>query len=171
MTRDEASARRSVDSSGFRRALSRLAAGVSVVTTVDQNGVKLGLTATSVTSVSLEPPLLLVCLGHWSRAIAPLQAGTPFVVHFLDADQEHLAQHFATSLPDKFAGVAHRLTANGCPRLESALASVECIPQQICPAGDHTIVVGRVLDIQIGDEERLPLVYFHRQFHTIQGRT
>jgi flavin reductase (DIM6/NTAB) family NADH-FMN oxidoreductase RutF len=154
----------------LRQAFSQFAAGVSIITTTGSDGEKIGLTATAVTSVSLEPPLLLVCIGHWSRAVAPLRAGAPFVVHFLDADQEELARHFATSTPDKFAAVAHRLTANGCPRLETALASFECIPQQTFPAGDHHIVVGRVVDLQISDEERPPLVYFRRQFDTVLRR-
>ena len=155
---------RSVDSNAFRQALGSLAAGVSVVTTIDQDGQKLGLTATSVTSVSLDPPLVLVCIDNRSRTSAALQDGAPFVVHFLAADQEGLARQFAGRAPDKFAGVKYRMTASGCPRLEGALASVECVPHYIYPGGDHTIFVGRVVDVEIGDGSTTPLMYFRSNF-------
>jgi flavin reductase (DIM6/NTAB) family NADH-FMN oxidoreductase RutF len=155
-----------VTGEGFRQALSWLSAGVSIVTTIGSEGQKLGFTATSVTSVSLNPPLVLVCVGNWSRAIDPIIAQTPFIIHFLAADQEHLARQFASSTPDKFSGVAYQLTASGCPRIEEAHASVESTPHQIYPAGDHTIIVGLVVDIQCGDP-RSPLLYFRRQFHTL----
>ena len=160
VTADEAMPRRSVDSASFRRALSQLAAGVSIVTTVDQSGSKLGLTATSVTSVSLDPPLVLVCIDNRSRTIAALQVGMPFVVHFLAAGQEQLARRFASFMTDKFAGVEYRLTPSGCPRLAGVLASVECLVQHGFPGGDHTIVVGRVVDIQVGAGDARPLLYF-----------
>jgi flavin reductase (DIM6/NTAB) family NADH-FMN oxidoreductase RutF len=157
---DEAPARCSIDSAGFRRALSRLAAGVSIITTVDRDGFKLGLTATSVTSVSLDPPLILACIDNRSRTIAPLTAGRPFVVHFLAANQESLARRFASFMIDKFVGLDYSMTASGCPRLAGVLANVECVADQIYPGGDHMIFVGRVIDTQIGDPVAHPLLYF-----------
>jgi flavin reductase (DIM6/NTAB) family NADH-FMN oxidoreductase RutF len=159
-TADEAGTRRSIDGARFRRALSRLAAGVSIVTTVDRDGFKLGLTATSVTSVSLDPSLILVCIDNQSRTIAPLMAGRPFVVHFLAANQESLARRFASFMGDKFVGLDYSMTASGCPRLAGVLASVECVADHIYPGGDHTIFVGRVVDTQIGDPTARPLLYF-----------
>lgn len=156
-----------VDSATFRRALSRLAAGVSIITTISQDGQKIGLTATAVTSLSAEPPLILVCIGHWSRAIAPLEAGMPFIVHLLSAKQQHLAEHFATSQPDKFATVPYYLTPAGCPRLANVLATIECLPHQLVPGGDHLIVIGRVVNILLGNDAQKPLVYFRRQFHSL----
>jgi flavin reductase ActVB len=157
-------AAKSVSGDAFRQALSRLAAGVSIVTTIDHDGNKLGLTATAVTSVSLDPPLVLVCIDNRSRTVEPLETGAPFVVHFLAADQEQLARHFASRTPDKFADVAHETTAYGSPRLTGALASVECVPHAIYPGGDHTIFIGRVVDVQIDEEGSSPLTYFRNQF-------
>jgi flavin reductase ActVB len=156
--------RPSVSGAIFRSALSRLAAGTSIVTMCDQDGHKLGLTATAVTSVSLDPPLVLVCVDNRARTAAALKAHTPFVVHFLTADQESLAQRFASPNPNKFDGLAHHLTANGCPQLEDVLASVECVPYQLHPGGDHIIVIGRVVGVHVGGDDMLPLIYFRSQF-------
>jgi len=159
-----ARAAKAVTGDAFRQALSRLAAGVSIVTTTDHDGHNLGLTATAVTSVSLDPPLVLVCIDNRSRTVEPLEIGAPFVVHFLAADQEELARRFASRIPDKFDGVAYKLTAYGCPRLTGALASVECVPHAIYPGGDHTIFIGRVVDVQIDEQGSSPLTYFRNQF-------
>ena len=155
---------RSVDGDAFRQALGRLAAGVSIVTTIDHDGNDMGLTATAVTSVSLDPPLVLVCIDNRSRTVEPLETGAPFVVHFLAADQEELARRFASRIPDKFAGVAYERTDCGCARLTGALASVECAPHAIYPGGDHTIFVGRVVDVRIDEAASSPLMYFRGQF-------
>jgi flavin reductase ActVB len=153
-----------VTGDSFRQALSRLAAGVSIVTTTDHEGHNLGLTATAVTSVSLDPPLVLVCIDNRSRTVEPLETGAPFVVHFLAADQEELARRFASRIPDKFDGVAYETTDYGSPRLAGALASVECLPHAIYPGGDHTIFIGRVVDVQINESGSSPLMYFRNQF-------
>jgi len=150
----------------FRQALGQLAAGVSIITTCDQDGQKLGMTATAVTSVSLDPPLVLVCVDNRTRTAAALTSLMPFVVHFLSAEQESLARQFAGSSADKFAGVAYQWTAYGCPRLENVLASVECVPYQTMLSGDHTIVAGRVVDVDVADTDLPPLMYFRSQFLT-----
>src|SRR5262245_35142769 len=129
----------SIDGTTFRQALSRLAAGVSVITASDAHGTVYGLTATAVTSVSLDPPLLLVCINRRSRLAAVLEAGVPFIVHFLSADQEEIARQFAWSGPEKFAGVVYRLSAHGSPQIAGTLASVECVLHDTYPGGDHTI--------------------------------
>lgn len=158
---------RSIDGEAFRKALGRLAAGVSIVTTVDCDGQLLGLTATAVTSVSLDPPLVLVCIDNRSRTIEPLETGAPFIVHFLADDQEDLAKRFASRVPDKFAGVEYETTASGCARLAGALASVECAPHAIYSGGDHTIFVGRVIDVRIDEDKESALLYFRSQFGSI----
>ena len=154
---------RSIDGTTFRQAFSKLAAGVSVITASDAHGAVYGLTATAVTSVSLDPPLLLVCINRQSRMAAVLQAGALFIVHFLSADQEQLARQFARPGPEKFAGVVYGLSAHGSPQLADTLASVECVLYDTYPGGDHTIVVGRVVDIQLGTADA-PLLYFRHQF-------
>src|SRR5262245_8863338 len=101
-----------VEPAQFQQALSRLAAGTSIVTVMDENGVKMGLTATAVTSVSLEPPMVLVCINANSRTIAPLQAGRSFVVNFLSQSQQNIAMQFASRAEDKFAGVRYFVSEN-----------------------------------------------------------
>lgn len=147
----------------FRQALGRLAAGTTIVTLMDAQGVRMGFTATSVSSVSLEPPLVLVCINNKSRTIAPLAAGARFVLNFMAAEQQALAMQFASQMPDKFAGVATHISAGGGIHLSDALAGVECLPQHLYSAGDHQIVVGLVVDTVIGSD-RQPLVYFRSQF-------
>ena len=154
----------SVSLSAFRLALSQLAAGTSIVTTRALDGFKLGLTATAVTSVSLEPPLVLVCVDNRSRTADALKAFAPFIVHVLAANQEPLARHFASRIPDKFAGVAHSISASGSPLLDGALASIECLPYHIYSGGDHTIAVGRVVEVQVSGDDTAPLIYFRSQF-------
>lgn len=154
----------SVGSNDFRQALGRLAAGVSVITTVDRDGRKLGLTATAVTSVSLDPPLVLACIDNRSRTIEAIEDGARFIIHFLAADQAGLASQFASRSDDKYAGVDYQLTAEGCPRLAGVLASVECVTYAWYPGGDHTILIGRVVDVQTSDSDSAPLLYFRGQY-------
>jgi flavin reductase (DIM6/NTAB) family NADH-FMN oxidoreductase RutF len=158
----------SIDGPVFRQALSRLASGVSVITTVGRDGERIGLTATAITSLSADPPLMLACIGNWSRAVAPLQARAPFIIHLLAAEQQQLAQHFATSQPDKFAGLSYTAGIGGCPRLSDALVWIECAPHQVIAGGDHLIVIGRVASLTIGADDRAPLIYFQRQFGTLR---
>lgn len=152
-----------VEAAQFRQAFSRLASGTSIVTLMDAQGVKMGFTATSVTSVSMDPPLLLVCVNQNSRTIAPFQAGTPFVVNFLAGSQQSLAMQFASLSADKFANAQYSISENGGLHLNEVLTSIECIPHQLYPSGDHWIVVGRVSEIRIGGDQK-PLVYFRQQF-------
>lgn len=154
----------SVGSNDFRQALSRLAAGVTVITTVDRDGRKLGLTATAVTSVSLDPPLVLACIDNRSRTIEAIEDGARFIIHFLSADQIALSNQFASRTDDKFAGVDYEFTAEGCPRLAGVLASVECVTYAWYPGGDHTILVGRVVDVQTSASDDAPLLYFRAQY-------
>lgn len=159
--------RPSVSAAAFRQAFGQLAAGVSIVTTQDRDGQLLGMTATSVTSLSLDPPLLLVCVDNRTRTAAALTAAAPFVVQFLSQEQEALARQFAGSAADKFAGVAYHLTESGAPAIEGSLATLECLPYAAYPGGDHTIVVGRIVDVQIADNSVSPLLYYRSRFLNI----
>jgi flavin reductase (DIM6/NTAB) family NADH-FMN oxidoreductase RutF len=148
----------------FRDAFRLHPEGVTIVTARDEFGDQLGMTATSVTSVSLDPPLLLVCINRASRMTSSLSAGASFVVHFLAADQEEVAGRFARSLDDKFEHVRYRITSSGCPRLEDALAAVECANHEVFLAGDHVIVVGRVVDVRINRQPEAALAFFDGKF-------
>jgi flavin reductase (DIM6/NTAB) family NADH-FMN oxidoreductase RutF len=161
--------RASVNSAAFRQTLGQLAAGVSIITTRDSEGQLLGMTATAVTSVSLEPPLILVCADHRTRTAAALADHAPFVIQFLAENQELVARQFASFTADKFANVEYRLTASGCPALAGVLASVECMPYAIYPGGDHTIVVGRVVNAEVFDNSLSPLIYVRSHFLNTTG--
>jgi flavin reductase (DIM6/NTAB) family NADH-FMN oxidoreductase RutF len=152
-----------VDSLHVKQAFSRLAAETSVVTLIDSDQVRMGLTVTAVTSVSLEPPLMLVCVNNHSRTIPVFQAGGTFVINMLTLEQKWIGMQFASQMADKFAQVDTSLSEYGGLLIQDTLASLECVPYDIHPAGDHHIVVGRIINVHIGVDAR-PLVYFRSQF-------
>ena len=152
-----------LDAQQLRQAYSRLAAGTSVVTMMAQDGTKIGLTVSAVTSVSIEPPLMLVCINSKSRAIEALERGGTFVINLLARSQETIGMQFASREQDKFAGIAHYTTGTGALYLTDTLANIACIPHEMVPAGDHFVVIGRVTDVQIGGDAP-PLVFFRSRF-------
>lgn len=156
----------SVQAQAFKAAMCKLAAGVSVLTTVDQNGSKFGLTITAVISVSLNPPLILACIDNRSRAIPALAAGKCFNIHILGGAQETTALHFAGSDVDKFKDIDHEINEQGCPRVSGSSAILECVGDKVFPAGDHTIVIGRVFNTVV-DEQTCPLIYHQREFYRL----
>ena len=152
-----------LDAQQLRQAYSRLAAGTCVVTTTGADGAKIGLTVSAVTSVSIEPPMMLVCINSKSRAISALEGGAPFVINLLSRSQEAIGMQFASREPDKFAGIAHYTTDSGALYLTDTLANIECIPHEIVQAGDHLVIIGLVTDVQIGADAP-PLVFFRSRF-------
>lgn len=128
----------------FRRVLGRLAAGVCVVTSRDEEGGRHGLTATSVCSVSLEPPLVLVVLERDANTHAIVERAGIFGVNFLERGQAAVAERFATAPDDKFEGIPAEEGPGGAPILRGALAWLECVVVRSVPAGDHTVFIGRV---------------------------
>jgi flavin reductase (DIM6/NTAB) family NADH-FMN oxidoreductase RutF len=151
----------------LREAFRRHAEGVTIITTVDEFGNAMGITATAVTSGSLDPPLVLVCIGNRSWMLGPLTAGGSFIVHFLAANQEQLARQFSSPRTDKFEGTSYHFARSGCPRLGGVLASLECVFHASYPCGDHTIVVGRVVDVRLGAEADSALVFFAGQLRAL----
>jgi|SRR5215471_6463702 len=151
----------------FRRVLSHFASGVTIVTTCDGDKRPTGLTASAFTSVSLEPPLVLVCIDHKSQSHAPLVEGGCFAVNILSVDQQALSRKFATTRLDKFDGVEFRLSELGLPIIAAAIAHLECVTVSTHVAGDHTILVGRVEEATAGIGE--PLLYFRGQYDRLRG--
>lgn len=147
-----------IEKQEFRRVLGRFAAGVTVVTTVGDDGRPYGLTATAFTSVSLDPPMVLVCVDQRSDSHPHFHTAGVFTVNFLGVEDEHLSRHFAVSGGDKFAEVAFRRGITGAPVLAGALAFIECRIVEIMAGGDHTIFLGQVeaADARDGD----PLLYY-----------
>jgi flavin reductase (DIM6/NTAB) family NADH-FMN oxidoreductase RutF len=152
----------------FRRVLSHFASGVTIVTTVDANHRPTGLTASAFTSVSLEPPLILVCVAHSSQSYPALVASGRFAVNFLRADQQEASRRFATSKIEsaaKFDGVPYRLGSLGLPLLDEALAYVECVTANRHEEGDHTVFIGRVE--ACGTTDGAPLLYFRGKYASL----
>jgi flavin reductase (DIM6/NTAB) family NADH-FMN oxidoreductase RutF len=144
----------------FRQVMGALAAGVAIVTTLDLDGQPRGLTTTAVTSVSLDPPLLLVCVGRQSRTLPAIQQTGCFVVNLIDSAFSAVALHFASALDDKFAAMTWRPAANGCPVLhEHSVAWAECRTENEIEAGDHVVFVGHVEAGALADGSGLPLTY------------
>jgi flavin reductase (DIM6/NTAB) family NADH-FMN oxidoreductase RutF len=133
-----------IDRRELRRALGRFVTGVTVLTAHDDDGRLRGLTANSFTSVSLDPPLVLVCIDHRTASHEVFERTAGFVVNILADDQTELANRFASSGADKFDDVAMVPGRAGAPVLDGCTAWLSCDVESRFPAGDHLVVIGRV---------------------------
>ena len=153
----------------FRDVLGRFASGVTVVTAVS-NGEPVGMTCQSFSSVSLDPPLVLFVPARTSRAWPVMQRVGKFCVNFLAADQADLSNTMASRGTDKFADVAWTPTRQtGSPLLDGALGFVDCAIHAVHEAGDHYVVIGRVLELGEGPD-RDPLLFFQGQYRSTDPR-
>ncbi len=161
-----------IDSKQFRRTLGQLVGGVTVVT-LKAGDVLHGMTASSVCSVSLNPPLVLVCVDHRARMHALFQSGEAngFAMHVLRREQEAWSNHFANLQrleQDPLRSPEVRFGPSGSPILPGVLAWVDCRLHGRHEAGDHTIYLGEVLDLKVEDETAEPLVYFRSKYGTVR---
>lgn len=147
----------------FRDAMSHLASGVVVLTVRSDDGSHRGMTASAFTSLSLKPPMVVVCVGKQSACAEILLDRRPFGVSILSEDQADLAQRFATPLPDKFEGVPVRPGSCGALLLEGCCASLECQVAARHEGGDHWAIFGQVKDVVVPGGK--PLVFACRSFH------
>lgn len=152
----------------FRAALSRFPSGVTVATTKDSEGAFHGITVSAFCSLSLDPPLVLICIEKSAGSHDALYEAKAFVVNILSSTQIDLSEQFAALMPDKFNGVSYRLGIEGMPVLEGVVASLECRLKQVCDGGDHTIFIGSVENVSINDG--LPLVYSQSAYWTISEK-
>jgi flavin reductase ActVB len=143
-------------------AMTRVPGPVTVVTTVDYAGKRWGFTANSFSSVSLDPPLVLVCLDKKASTHTAFTAASRFLINVLAQDQADIARMFATSGIDRFAPGDMEPCELGLPGLPEPCARVACHMHSIIDAGDHSILIGRVAATHVGD--RAPLVYCNRSF-------
>ena len=151
----------------FRHALGRFASGVTVVTSKDADGNLHGITVSAFCSVSLEPPLILVCIAVNTGSHHALTETDSFVVNILREDQQHISDRFASFLHSKFETVNHHAGIDGLPVLEDALANLECRLINSHPNGDHTIFVGRIERADINEGK--PLVYWHGSYQKLES--
>jgi flavin reductase (DIM6/NTAB) family NADH-FMN oxidoreductase RutF len=145
----------------FRRACGHFVTGVTVVTGRALDGSPVAITVNSFTSVSLEPPLVLVCVDNRSASLAAFGVGARYAVHVLRRDESDLASRFATRLsgPEKLAAVPWRESASGIPILPVFTALFECSIVATHLAGDHTAIVGRVEHVDVRDTDD-PLAFY-----------
>jgi flavin reductase (DIM6/NTAB) family NADH-FMN oxidoreductase RutF len=155
-----------VTAENFKAAMASFAAGVTIVTTLDAQGAPQAMTATAFSSVSLTPPLCLVCIDKHARTYRPLLLKGSFAVNILRSDQQWLSNRFASAIPDRFAEVPWSSgEATGCPIIEAALASMECEVVEVHSGGDHDIFLGRPTSVRV--HEGAPLVYFRGSYSSL----
>jgi flavin reductase (DIM6/NTAB) family NADH-FMN oxidoreductase RutF len=149
----------------FRRVLGHFATGVTILTTCDADARPTGLTASAFSSVSLDPPLILICVDHKSQSYPALKERGRFAVNILSLDQQAASRRFASTRLDKFDGVPHAISDLGLPLIEGAVAQLECTTVSVHVEGDHTIFVGRVERAHAGGGE--PLLYYRGQYQQL----
>lgn len=156
------------DKQALRAAFGSFATGVTIVTTRQADGTPRGFTANSFTSVSLDPPLLLVCLGTSALSCDSFAAADHFAVSILAENQRSISGLFASKSPDKFSQARWTAGPEGMPLIDGALASFTCTRHQIVEAGDHLILIGQVMShtSRAGN----PLGYFRGSYTDVLQR-
>ena len=153
----------------FRQAMSRFATGVTVLTTHDGRH-DFAMTANSITSVSLEPPLVLACVHNESRFLEGVRASRAWVINIMAASQRATADWMAVHgrpAHGQLDRVPHRRTEHGQPVLDDVMAAVECSTWAEYPGGDHVILVGRVEGVHLSDRPGDALLYYRSEYRTI----
>jgi flavin reductase (DIM6/NTAB) family NADH-FMN oxidoreductase RutF len=149
----------------FRAALGRFASGVTVVTTRDNEGNLHGLTVSAFCSVSMNPPLVLVCIMNNTGSHYAFEESKAFVVNILSESQQHISNQFAYKHEDKFDGISYQNGIDGIPVLDNCLVNLECHLKNAFDGGDHTIFVGEIEKATVNEGK--PLVYFHSRYREI----
>jgi len=152
----------------FRSALSQFASGVTVVTTRDAHGKKHGITVSAFCSVSLEPPMVLICIEKSTGSHYAFGESGAFVVNILASSQSDVSEHFASRVDEKFGDVEHTLNEDGVPVLTDAIATLRCTLRHSLDGGDHSIFVGLVETVEVKGGS--PLIYFDRGYHELQNK-
>jgi flavin reductase (DIM6/NTAB) family NADH-FMN oxidoreductase RutF len=147
-----------LDPSTYRATLGRFASGITIVTTRGADGRDVGMTVSAFSALSLEPPLVLICIDNGASVAPELEHCHSFAVNILAEDQEPLSRRFAERELDRFEGVAISRGASGLALLDGALAQIECRVASRTPAGDHTILIGEVTATAL--REGNPLLYY-----------
>lgn len=153
----------------LRRVMGYFATGVAVVTARDADGLPAGTTVNAITSVSLEPPLVLVCFDLSSATLRAVKDRGAFGINVLGAEHRFLAHGFAKRGALKpWHAAHHRPGATGTPRLEHALAVLECRVEHRLTAGDHELLLGRVVAAEVGEVEAGPLLFYRGEYSSLE---
>jgi flavin reductase (DIM6/NTAB) family NADH-FMN oxidoreductase RutF len=156
-----------VDRRLFRAACSRFATGVTVATVNDPKSGPKGLTVNSFTSVSCSPPLVLICLDHACSVLPAFRSAGYFGISVLGQHQQDTAVRFSTRGVDRFGSTRWHSGPNGAPLITGSLAAIECSLRSVIDEGDHAILIGETVSVEMTDGE--PLVYFASGFREIAG--
>jgi len=154
-----------IDVAVLKKGLGAFPKGVTVVTT-EMAGVRAGMTVSAFSSLSLDPPLVLVCIDRKSRFHPVIAEAGRFAVNVLSASQEELSNRFSSRAEDKFEGVEVRTGALGLPLLPGSLATLECEVRESLPGGDHSIFVGEVRHAEVAPEGE-PLIYWRSGYRRL----
>lgn len=152
----------SIDTSIFKKAMGQFPTGVTITTAYDADGQVAGMTASAFCSVSLDPLLVLMCPAKNAECYPALTEATFFSIHLLGADQAALAWQFAKSGVDKSQGIAWEKGPQGAPKIPGTLAYLECRHHAVYDGGDHGILVGEVVSLEL-DDAQVPLAYCQSQ--------
>jgi flavin reductase (DIM6/NTAB) family NADH-FMN oxidoreductase RutF len=158
---------RPIDSSLYRRTCGQFATGITVVTVVDAGGQPHGMTVNSFSSVSLEPPLVLVSIDLRNAILGHFLASSFFAINILAEHQEDLSQRFSSTSANRFDGIGWHSAISGTPLLDGVLAHLECSVVRTFEAGDHTVLIGEV--IRAGYSAGRPLVYHDSSYQSLSS--
>jgi flavin reductase (DIM6/NTAB) family NADH-FMN oxidoreductase RutF len=156
----------SLDPDAFRAVMGRFATGVTVVTATDAEGRDRGMTVSAFASVSLQPPLVVMCIDKTASMHDALTTAQYFAVNILASTQEAIARRFASTGAQQFEGIGYRTGESGVPVLNDVLAFVECRHISSTGAGDHTIIVGETVEASMRDAR--PLLYYRGGFAQLE---
>ncbi len=160
-----AGTQRGVAAEEFRRACGRFGTGIAIASVVDDNGTPHGLTISSFTSVSLDPPLVLICLGHAVTSIDTFRKARFFGLSLLRDDQREISDRFARKGEARFEGIAWRRGETGVPLLNGVLAEMECAVERRIEAGDHDILIGKLVAAKTHPGE--PLIHYAGRYRSL----
>ena len=151
------------DAQSFRKAWGKFASGVSVVTTMQPDGHVHGMAANGINSVSLDPLLVLVCVGHNRNSYPLIKENGRFCINILSDEQQAIAENYAKPPEQRNTDVEFAFTERGSAKIDNCLAYMDCHVTQELEAGDHTIFIGEVDEIQVSDSGQ-PLIFYEGGF-------
>jgi flavin reductase (DIM6/NTAB) family NADH-FMN oxidoreductase RutF len=160
-----AAAPNGVDKADFCRTCAKFPTGVTIVTVLDTEGRPHGMTASSFTSVSLNPPLVLVCVDHRAQVLEHLRRCEHLAINVLSEGQHELSAHFARRGQNRFDAVEWEAGHNRVPLIPGVLAWLECRMHRLVDAGDHAILIAEVL--RVSHRDGRPLVYYGSGYHRL----
>lgn len=156
----------SLDPDAFRAVMGRFASGVTIVTATDSSGDDHGMTVSAFASVSLDPPLMVMCIDHAASMHDILVSSDYFAVNILASTQEAIARRFADTGAQRFEGIGYSRGENGAPILDDVLAYIECKRVSSTVAGDHTVIVGETVATSMRNAR--PLLYYRGGFAQLE---